>query len=170
MCWFNDSCTNIKKNISKAFDTKIELKSSGYDTTFSLEIDQDMMLLPSPYGNENQCQLPFFSIDQPHVRYGSLLLKKYNIFYDLENKMMGIGLKNEDFKRTYPDPISPVVPDQPKSDSSSAFVWVLLTLTIGFVFGAIAYKMGWICKKKKDSSADETIMWDDPDKSGLMHT
>ena len=84
--------------------------------------------------------------------------------------MMGIGLKNEDFERTNPDPISPVVPDQPKSESSSAFVWVLLSLTIGFVLGAIAYKKECICKKKKDSTADETIMWDDPDKSGLMHT
>ena len=29
MCSLNDSCSNIKKNITKAFDTKIELKSSG---------------------------------------------------------------------------------------------------------------------------------------------
>ena len=97
MCYFNDTCQNIKQSITKAYGTKIELKSSGYDTTFSLEIDQDMMLLPSPYGNKNSCQLPFFSIEQPHVRYGSLMLKKYNIFYDLDNSMMGIGLNNEDF-------------------------------------------------------------------------
>lgn len=66
------------------------------------------------------------------------MLKKYNIFYDLENNMFGIGLKNEDFQRTYPEPISPIDPVKPSS-SSHPLVWIFLVLIFGG-FTAFAYK------------------------------
>ena len=79
---------------------------------------------------------------------------------------MGIGLKNEDFVRPIPNPVSPVDP----TNGSSTLAWLLLVFILASVLTAIACKMGWICKNKKESAADLTVMWENPDESTLVHT